>query len=220
MSKPSFNWKSLFVNEEPQAESESKKADVPVTSDTKFPSQVTNSVTTDPSANPFINEVVEVYEKGFASLNSAEFDFYELYRSVMVVGPGNPQSYQMAFTMGKSLKPDLSKQFLLDKAKYYSDEIEKVYSKYNDAGNAKIKDLNDTVVKQKDDLSKTIHDLETKIIQLQNELMKSKSELEKIDFNNKEKYTELQLKLDANNVARKKILDSINQVVAGVNQYL
>lgn len=220
MSKPSFNWKSLFVNEDPQAESEIKKADVPVTSDTKFPTQAINPVTADPSANPFINEVVEVYEKGFASLNSAEFDFYELYRSVMVVGPGNPQSYQMAFTMGKSLKPDLSKQFLLDKAKYYTDEIEKVYEKYNIAGNSKIQELTGSVGKQKDDLSKTIHDLEAKISQLQSDLMKAKSELEKIDFNNKEKYTELQLKIEANNIARKKILDSINQVVAGVNQYL
>ena len=220
MSKPSFNWKSLFVNDEGADASEIKKADVPVSSDTKFPTQVAYPVTGDPSANPFINEVVEVYDKGFASLNSAEFDFYELYRSVMVVGPGNPQSYQMAFTMGKSLKPDLSKQFLLDKAKYYTDEIDKVYTKYNDAGNSKIKDLNDSLTRQKDELSRTIHDLETKIIQLQNELMKAKSEFEKVDFQNKEKFTELQLKLDANNIARKKILDSINQVVAGVNQYL
>ena len=102
MALDNFNWKSLFVNEEG---SENKKPEQNSTitnnSNNKFPennatfpnqqnqtnyqvpaSESPNSV----SNNPFLNEVLAVYEKGFESLNQTGFDFFELYKSVMAVG--------------------------------------------------------------------------------------------------------------------------------------
>jgi hypothetical protein len=219
MSQEGFNWKSLFINESNAPSTPQAKA-TPQQDDTKFPMQGNESAPIDASNNPFINEIWDVYEKGFASLNSPEFDFFELYKSVMVVGVTNQQSYQMAFTMGKALNPNLSKEFLIEIAKFYVDEIEKVYAKYDSTGNAKRTTLNDSIAKEREGIAQSIKNLESQITQLQYELKRKQEEFEKIDANNKEKFNELQLKLEANNIARQKILTSINQVVTGINQYL
>ena len=224
MSKESFNWKSIFVNDEnasvPQDEAKIQTSFIPT--DNKFPetNTITNSVQNSNSNNPLLNEILEVYNKGFEGLNSEGFDFFEMYKSVMAVGPTNPQSYQMAFTMGKTIKSDLSKEFLLEKSKFYISEIEKVYSKYDATGNSKNKDLSDTISTQKNNLTKYISDLETQIAKLQSELETKKAELARIDFDNKEMFTQIQLKIEANNLAKHKILESINTVVTGINQYL
>ncbi|WP_310379382.1 hypothetical protein [Flavobacterium sp.] len=224
MSEKSFNWKSIFVNDENATTTNEKiKSQTTVsTTDTKFPetNTVINSFPAGNSNNPFINEILEVYNRGFEGLNSEGFDFFEMYKSVMAVGPTNPQSYQMAFTMGKTIKSDLSKELLLEKSKFYISEIEKVYAKYDATGNTKNKDLNNTITTQKYNLSKNITDLETQILKLQKELEAKKEELARIDLDNKELFTEIQLKIEANNLAKHKILESINTVVTGINQYL
>ncbi|WP_394759644.1 hypothetical protein [Flavobacterium sp.] len=224
MSEKSFNWKSIFVNDEnASAPKEEIKTQAAVnTNDTKFPetNTIVNSVPVGNTNNPFINEILDVYNRGFEGLNSEGFDFFEMYKSVMAVGPTNPQSYQMAFTMGKTIKSDLSKEFLLEKSKFYISEIEKVYSKYDSTGNSKNKDLNNTITTQKYNLSKNITDLETQITKLQKEVEAKKAELARIDLDNKEMFAEIQLKIEANNLAKHKILESINTVVTGINQYL
>ncbi|WP_310555248.1 hypothetical protein [Flavobacterium sp.] len=228
MTKEGFNWKSIFVNDESSSNNTEKQVTQIPTSvqspirDNKFPetNMVTSSVPMGSSENPFLNEILEVYNKGFEGLNSEGFDFFEMYKSVMAVGPTNPQSYQMAFTMGKTIKSDLSKELLLEKSKFYISEIEKVYAKYDATGNSKNKDLNNTITTQKYNLSKNIADLETQIAKLQAELEAKKAELARIDFDNKEMFTQIQLKIDANNIAKHKILESINTVVTGINQYL
>ena len=224
MAKESFNWKSIFVNDEnasvPQDEAKIQTSFIPT--DNKFPetNTITNSVPNSNSSNTFLNEILEVYNKGFEGLNSDGFDFFEMYKSVMAVGPTNPQSYQMAFTMGKTIKSDLSKEFLLEKSKFYISEIEKVYAKYDATGNSKNKDLSDTITNQKNHLTKTISDIESQIAKLQSELEGKKAELARIDFDNKEMFIQIQLKIEANNLAKHKILESINTVVTGINQYL
>lgn len=219
MSQEGFNWKSLFINESKEPSTPQAKA-TPKAEDNTFPMQGNESAPIDTSTNPYISEIWDVYEKGFESLNSAEFDFFELYKSVMVVGVTNQQSYQMAFTMGKALNPNLSKEFLIDKAKFYTDEIEKVYAKYDATGNAKRNALNEGIAKEREAAAQAIKNLENQITQLQYDLKKKQEEFDKIDSGSKEKFNELQLKLEANNIARQKILTSINQVVTGINQYL
>lgn len=224
MAKESFNWKSLFINDETD-NSEVKagtqtSAPISTSSVNKFPNQSTESFPTNSLTNPFLNEIFEVYDKGFESLNEPGFDFFELYKSVLAVGVTNPQSYQMAFTTGKTIKPDLTKEFLLQKGSYYITEIEKVYAKYDTIGKTKKADLDNTITKEKYNLSKSISDLEAKIIELQKELEAKKIELQKIDPVNMEQLSEIQLKMDANDLAKQKILNSINTVITGINQYL
>jgi hypothetical protein len=224
MAKESFNWKSLFINDETNnsegASATQPSAPISTTTDKKFPNQATEAFPANSLTNPFLNEIFEVYDKGFESLNESGFDFFELYKSVVAVGVTNPQSYQMAFTMGKSIKSDLTKEFLLQKGSFYIAEIEKVYTKYDTIGKTKKADLDNTITKEKYNLSKSISDLEAKIIELQKELEAKKIELQKIDPVNMEQLSEIQLKMDANNLAKQKILTSINTVITGINQYL
>jgi ribosomal protein L29 len=221
MAKESFNWKGLFINEEEQATNQPQVATpLPPTEVNKFPDHATQPISSDSISNPFLKEIFEVYEKGFESLNAAGFDFFELYKSVMAVGISNPQSYQMAFTMGKTIQPDLTKQFLLEKANYYIAEIEKVYAKYDAIGKTKKTDLENNLTKEKYNLSKSIEELNTKILELQKELETKRTEFQKMDSNNIEQFSEIKLKMEANDLAKHKILDSINTVVTGINQYL
>ena len=93
MTKESFNWKSIFVNDE---NASSPKEEITTqanvnTNDNKFPetNTVINSFPTGNSNNPFISEILEVYNRGFEGLNNEGFDFFEMYKSVMAVGPTN-----------------------------------------------------------------------------------------------------------------------------------
>jgi hypothetical protein len=230
MADDKFSWKSLFINDDstpaqkdevksPSAQTETRFPSS--NNDTRFPDQTQQMHhSTNAQMNPFINEIIGVYEKGFDSLNLADFDFFELYKSVLAVGITNPQSYQMAFTMGKSIKPDLTKEFLLEKSKFYIEEIEKVYTKFNATGTTRKNDLDMSITRDKVNLTKSISDLEIKILELQKELESKKMELSRIDSDNQQQFSEIQLKIEANNFAKHKILDSINLVVTGINQYL
>jgi outer membrane murein-binding lipoprotein Lpp len=207
MSKEGFNWKGLFVNDDAtNVKEDSKSVQNQSQPSTTFPTEINQAGVAYSANNHYLDEIIEVYDKGFESLNLADFDFFEMYKSVCAVGISNPQSYHMAFAMGKTLKSDLSKEFLLDKAQFYIAEIEKVYIKYDSTGKAKKNELEMDITRNKVNLSKQISDLATKIEELQ------------ADLGNE--FSEIQLKMEANNFAKQKVLDSINIVVSGINQYL
>ena len=83
MSKESFNWKSLFVNDEGNSSKNEEKPSKPLENTSsavetkKFPDEkiISNTTNNDTSNNPFVAEILEVYEKGFDSLNLEDFDF-------------------------------------------------------------------------------------------------------------------------------------------------
>ena len=220
MGKELFNWKGLFINDASSANQEAQAPVQPQTVVNKFPDEQAKPFIDNEASNPFLVDVINVYEKGFESLNSEGFDFFEMYRSVMAVGAGNPQSYQMAFAMGKTINPSLNKNALLDKARYYITEIEKVHAKYDADGKLKQTSIDNHITAEKNNLSKAIQELESKIVQLQNELQAKQAELLKVDSGSREKYSEIQLKIAANNLAKSRILESINTVITGINQYL
>lgn len=221
MSKESFNWKSLFINDEANKSASTNEVPQNTIPENKFPEINVNSTTTvQTSNNPFLGEIFDVYQKGFDGLNAEGFDFFEMYKSVSAVGVTNPQSYQMAFAMGKTINSNLSKEQLVEKAKFYLSEIDKVHAKYDATGNAKKLDINNKITQEKNSLSKSISDLELKIVELQKELNQKKIELEKVDLTNREDFSEIELKIEANNIAKQKIVDSINTVLTGINQYL
>jgi len=221
MGKDNFNWKSLFINEENTSppKEETTQPSFSAT-ENRFPDTAQSNTGAGSVNNPFISEILDVYQKGFDSLNQEGFDFFEFYKSVIAVGESNPQSYQMAFTMGKSIKPELTREYLLEKSQYYIDEIEKVYAKYDSTGKARKGELDMNITRDKVNLTKSISDIETQIQQLQHELETKKIELSKLDTVNKEQYTEIQLKIEANNVAKQRIVDSIGKVINGIKQHL
>lgn len=216
MAKEGFSWKSLFIIEDEKPTNQAP----PIIEANKFPVENSKSTTTESLNNPFISEIVGVYEKGFESLNSPNFDFFEFYKSVITVGINNSQSYQMAFTMGSAMNPELSKVSLIEKANFYISEIEKVHKNFQKTGSSKRNEINARINTEKQALVSSISEIEAKIVQLQKELIDKKAELEKVDSANSQEFSEIELKLEANEVAKQRLLQSINQVVTGINQYL
>lgn len=220
-----FNWKGLFiVDEEAEKAAELEKLNgpaiptTPVISSQKTPVQsVSTKVLTNGEA---FNEVLAVYEKGFDGLNQEGYDFFELYKAVQAVGADNPQAYQMAFAMGKSIKPDLTKSILIEKGNHYVAEIEKVHAKYADIGNKKKADLAGQLNAEKSQLNNSIKNIESQIAQLQSELTKQKAELSQIDQKFGPSLADMEARIGANDGAKQTILQSIQKVLNGINQNL
>jgi hypothetical protein len=168
-------------------------------------------------SNEYMQKAFEMYEKGFESLNKDGFDFYEFYQSVMQGGPTNPQVYTMAFGMGSIMKKSLSKNDLIVDADYYIAEITKVYNDNVTKGNAKKQAL----LAQKDLENKSlVGELET--MQNQLEALKvqiddRKRKLSDIDNKYSPELTDFDNKLGANELAKNRIVDSIEQVKQGIN---
>ncbi|MES2794591.1 MAG: hypothetical protein V4683_01430 [Bacteroidota bacterium] len=221
-----FNWKSLFIVDEEAERAAAfgnKQSIQPSEAPSASPNKVslsssnTGKIATDGEAT---QEVLAVYEKGFDSLNHEGYDFFELYKSIMAVGADNAQSYQMAFVMGKSIKSDLTKTFLLEKAKVYVTEIEKVHAKYAEVGNKKRADLAAQLNSEKNNLNNSIKNLESQIANLQAELNKQKGELAIIDNKFGPSLAEMEARINANDHAKQTLLSSIQKVINGINQNL
>ncbi len=223
-----FNWKNLFIepsDEEKAAALAAEKAqptkvvEMPSMPSAKLTMPTSPLAKVDTGGDAF-KEVLAVYEKGFDGLNQEGYEFFELYKSVMAVGPDNPQAYQMAFAMGKSIKSDLTKSFIIDKGNNYVAEIEKVHSKYAEVGNKKRADLLNQLNSEKSNLSSSIKSLESQIASLQAELTKQKGELSEIDNKFRASLTEMEARINANDGAKQTILNSIQKVINGINQNL
>ncbi len=228
MGEKSFNWKTLFVTDaednKPKEEIAGNNSMPGNKAETKFPETagITHStvVTSLNPNNPYLSEVIDVYQKGFDSLNLPDYDFFEFYKSVVTVGANNPQSFQMAFAMGKSIKPDLSKDMLIEKSKFYINEIEKVHTKFAGTGLNKRNELANAQKQENVDLTIAINDIEKNIIQLQKELNEKKADLQKLEQKYVAPILETDHKLQANNHAKNKMVESIQNIVNGINQYL
>jgi hypothetical protein len=224
-----FNWKSLFIEpteaEKAAALEEERLAKLAEAEAQKpksqpLPNQPQNTSIKMSTSGDAFNEVLAVYEKGFEGLNQDGYDFFELYKSVQAVGADNPQAYQMAFAMGESIKPDLSKSFLLEKANNYVAEIEKVHAKYADVGAKKKADLANQLNSEKGNLSNAIKSLESQIASLQAQLNIQKAELSQIDKKFEGPIAEMEERIGANDGAKQTILSSIQKVINGINQNL
>lgn len=72
-------------------------ADFPSNSEPSFSSKTepVAHVTTN-KENPFLEKILDVYDKGFEKLNQPGYDFFEYYKAVVKAGVNNPQVYGMA----------------------------------------------------------------------------------------------------------------------------
>ena len=167
-------------------------------------------------SDEYMQKAFAMYEKGFESLNKDGFDFYEYYQSVMQGGPSNPQVYTMAFSMGGIMKKSLSKSELISDADYYIDEITKVYNENVSKGNAK----KQTLLAQKDSENKSlVSELETmehQLDALKVQIEDRKRKLSDIDSKYAPDLADFDSRLGANELAKNKIIDSIEQVKQGI----
>ncbi len=231
----SFSWKGLFVNNEDDNKNQNQESEntnqepvksAPTNSGNAFPSpsQQTPSVQSTPVANTgnvnqnVLESVLEMYERGFDSLNQPGYDFYEFFKAIMAINPDNDQAYTMAYTMASSMDKSLNKAGLLTKAQFYVEEIQKVHSKYEAQGSGKKSDILSSQEKEKESLTIQVANLEKQLANLQKELDTKSQQLGQVDSKFANKVIEIDQKLMANNVAKDTILSTINKVVKGIEK--
>lgn len=217
MATEKFNWKSLFIketgNETQKVEPVIEKNVVPESKVT-FPTMNTNEAV----PNEVLSKVIEMYEKGFDSLNRPGYDFYEFFKAVMVTDPNNPQSYLMAYTMASSMDKAITKTALLSGGEFYLTEISKVYTKYDEEGKAIKNKLINEQKDEKERLQLYIKTTQDKIAALQAELEQKTNLLLNYDHSNSGKIQAVDQKIIANNLAKDRITQKISQVISGINK--
>jgi len=221
MSNQKFNWKGLFIQENEHIEEEKNRNienNTELESKTKFPQSI-NSLNKGIS-NEILSKVIEMYEKGFESLNQQGYDFFEFFRAIMATDPNNPQSYIMAYTMVNSMDNSINKSFLLNSADFYQKEILKVYSKFDEEGKKAKNDLLEKQRSEKEKLKIDIESLQSKIQIWQKELEQKSKLLQNFDADNFNSLQEIDQKILANDLSKEHILQKITQVSTGINNHI
>ena len=228
MAKEKFNWKALFVNDENASiekeiipEEEEKTISFPSDSNpkpkNKYPPKPRTQTAVD---NSILGKVVEMYESGFDSLNKPGYDFYEFFKAIKSVGKNDSSVYQMAFSMAKGIDANVSKESLLEQSNFYIQEIDKVHQQYHGKGQSKKTTIQNGLKSKKESLTSEISDLDNKISELQIQLSNKKNQLQSIDSDLIKDISDVEQKIVANNLARTKILDTINVVIEGIKNNL
>lgn len=222
MAKEKFNWKSLFVNEQSDTIDNNKpaaKTSFPKENNLKFPEQsssVKPTLTNKDVNSGVLDSVIEMYEKGFDSLNLPGYDFYEFFKAIKAVNSEDPSIYKMAITMAQSTDSKVTKDSLLQGSNFYIDEINKVHKLYEDKGSSKKEKIINNQLDKKNSLISEIAVVEKQILKLQNELSSKKIKLEATDDSYMNEVSEIDQKIIANNIAKDKILQTITSVVEGI----
>ncbi len=228
MSK--FSLKNIFIKSDETSDSVNEttpniqKNNTVEENTSKFPTQNFSNPSPQVSvSDAILNQVLEVYEKGFDSLNKPGYDFYEYFKALHSVNDFTPAAYKMAFQMGRAMNATLDKNGLILNADNYILEINKVHENYRNQGEVKKNDLLKTQENEKLTISNQIATLENQINGLKNQI----AQLESNKHKNEEllapietKYhPELKLieeKLHANNSAKEIIVSKINVVKHGI----
>lgn len=194
------------------------KASSTFNSKTSFPNATSVPASVDAvSCGPHLDNIMSMYEQGFDSLNQSGYDFYEYFKSVIKVGSDNPEMYKMAFTMGQSMEPTVSKASLVNQSKFYIDEITSVHRHYVETGKSKLDEMVRLKESEESGLRQEIIDVEAEIERLKAIRNQKTNELSTIDGKYANEIHDVKCKLMANDVARDSIISSINKVVTGIN---
>jgi hypothetical protein len=232
MSK--FSLKNIFIKSD-ETEETQKEETTPVTKTTqnegnlKFPNSQQNSFSVPPIPPPasisdaVLHQVVELYEKGFDSLNKPGYDFYEFFKAIHSVNDFSPTAYKMAFQMGKVMAPTVEKNGLIQSADAYITEINKVHESYRVQGEGKRNELTKTQTNEKQAIANEIASMENQIAQLKNQITQleankrqRETELAPIDAKYQTELKLIEEKLTANNTAKEIITSKINTIKHGI----
>lgn len=186
---------------------------------TSFPSATkTAPITPDnPSCGPHLDKIMDMYEKGFENLNQDGYDFYEYFRAVVKIGSDNAEMYKMAFTMAQSMEPSVTKASLISQSQFYVNEITSVHKGYKETGESKKLEMQNLKTSEESNLKQEVSELDIEIQRLKAMKSQKEAELSSIDEKYASEMTDIGCKLMANDMARDKILNSINKVVSGIN---
>tara|TARA_R110000868_G_scaffold347088_1_gene608184 strand:+ start:511 stop:1203 length:693 start_codon:yes stop_codon:yes gene_type:complete len=225
-----MSFKSWFVTDTEESAVAPTVEQTPINT-TKFPTAATSqpssfSFPTTPTPSPtytpvgvsqeHLNNALEVYEKGFDSLNQSGYDFYEFFQAVMNAGVDNPQIYQMAFMMGAGMDKTITKDKLVEQSNFYIAEIGKVYDEYVAKGNAKKQETIDLKTNENQSLVGELDLMRQQMEALKTQIQDRETKLQAIDGKYGPKLQEIESKLAANDMAKNKVIQSIEQVKNGI----
>ena len=232
-----FEFKDLIFKKEEGNEKKENK-DVQKTFKSKFPVQensgsstptsvavpptaVSAPITPDnPACAPHLDKIMALYEKGFDELNMDGYDFYEYSKGVIGVGINNPAAYTMALTMAKTMDSSVSKDSLLNQSQFYINEINKVHSQYVANGKSKSEEALKFKGQEEGALTAELSNINNELERLTQLKLSKEEELRNIDAKYSPQITDIQCKLMANDIAKERIIGSIQQVVTGINNNL
>jgi len=235
-----MGFKKFFIIDENESSTEKNKTQketkTPVapttfpTADVKFPSSdVTfpketfkSTYTVPPSVvnNPFLDKIMDVYDKGFTNLNQPGYDFFEFFKSVVKGGIDNPLVYEMALEIGQSMDSNVSKQSLLNQAEYYITELTKVHSGFNIDGQNKIDNLTNTKNSETNSLASEISSLKQQLNSIQIQIQTKENLLTEIGSKYQPELNEITYKLLANDIAKDRFISNINKVKSNISNNL
>lgn len=225
-----MSWKDLFIINN---ETEEKKETASVDSNQamKFPS-ATDSVTiapsgvgspsagvpleSNPSCQPHMEKILQMYETGFEGLNMEGYDFFEFYKAILSAGADNPAVYPMAFTMAQTMDKKITKDSLTSQSDFYVQEISKVHTKYVENGTSKKNELLNRKEEERQQLNTEVQNLKMQIEALTNQMNNAQNNLTQIDNKYANDLLEVDCKLMANDLAKNNLLASINKVKQGL----
>lgn len=188
------------------------------------PAVVTPTFTSTPSTQGVSEEqlakALATYTNGFDSLNQPGYDFYEFYQAVIGAGVDNPQIYTMAFAMGSGMDKTINKSKLISQSDFYLNEINKVYNDFVVKGNSKRQEIVDQKNHENQSLMGELDLMKQQLEQLQIQIADRQNKLSVIDSKYGPMISEVDNKLTANNMAKDKIVNSIELVKQGINNNL
>jgi hypothetical protein len=233
--------KDLFIVSDGNSDDKPKKEPVVQKSTTKFPDSSTKTEETSSSifnvfgfgetpaptskptfsGNVVVNDEVlgktlEMYETGFDSLNQPGYDFYEFFKAVMAGGIENPAIYGMAYGMGSAMDKTITKDKLLMQSDFYLSEINKVYNGYVEKGNSKKQEIINQKNNENQALAGDLNLMRQQLEQLQIQIADRENKLSVIDNKYAPMLNEVETKILANDLAKNKIVSSIEQVKNGI----
>lgn len=220
--------KHLFIKDDSEEDQpEEKKIAFPVVESGSAPSfnQFTPSANT--SSNPYLNEIIEVYEKGLESINMPGYDFYDFYQAVKAAGAQNEAIYKMAFQMGKTMDSSITSHKLSSDAEYYISKINDVYKTYSEKGGQKLSALEAEQTAEKEKLTGEVGGIEAEINKMRQQIMamehklsETRNDLAKVTNKYKPQQDVIKLKLQANDQAMQVSIQKLNSIKEAITQYI
>lgn len=225
-----MSWKDLFIINNEAGEKKEKNS-VDNSQAMKFPN-ATDSVTiappgngspsagvpleSNPSCQPHMEKIIQMYETGFEGLNMEGYDFFEFYKAILSAGADNPAVYPMAFTMAQTMDKKITKDSLTSQSDFYVQEISKVHTKYVENGTSKKNELLNRKEEERQQLNTEVQNLKMQIEALTNQMNNAQNNLTQIDNKYANDLLEVDCKLMANDLAKNNLLASINKVKQGL----
>ena len=216
------SFKNLFIkDDEKEQEPTDSKVSFPV-SEGSSPGPKTTA-----KDNPYLEEILSVYEHGLEKLNMPGYDFYDFFTAIKAAGAQSESVFKMAYQMGKTLDSTITPQKLIADAEFYISKINDVHQTYSSQGKKKLDDLDSKLRLDRDKLTNEAQRIEADIASMKQQiqaaetrLQQTKSDLGKIEEVYKPEENEVKLKLLANDEAMQVSIKKLNVIKESILKYL